>query len=211
MKKIILTALALFMSVNSYAQIRVYDPSTGQEKDLNYLVKTGAVNKEKADALPPQKEKTMTKEDLIKMMNRIPDSNKPIDQRKITGLGTLLVFTEMKGVDKSFSKFLNSVGEVDGIKKLFFLKQPKSGASFLSMAVQTEGELKQKLKVDNNNKNARRMHVNSYPVMIYIAPDGSKSRYSASSGGLTALKIRLGEIKTILEDQNKLTEVEDWD
>lgn len=202
---------AVFVAVNSYAGIKVYDPSTGQEKDLDYLVKTGAVNKEKVESMSPQEKKIMNKEDLIRMMNRIPDSNKPIDQRSITGLGTLLVFTEMKGIDKSFSKFLNSVGDVDGIKKIFFLKQPKSGASFLSLAVQTEGELDQRLKIDPKNKNARRMHVNSYPIMIYIAPDGSKARYSASSGGLTALKIRLGEIKTILEEQNKLTELKEWD
>lgn len=228
-KTIYLSLFALVASLSAEAQIRVYNPNTGKDMKIETLVDHGVLSIPKneshsLDSSGKSKDKQYDPNDesryvqvyqtraekreaaqkkLMSMMNEVPDSKKPVEKRSIENMGTIVGFIEMKSFDKSMVKVMNSIGEMSDVNSVFYMKQFKSMASLSSFAVKVGDGLKERFKVDSNNKNARRMHVGSYPVLIYIAPDKSMARYSFSSGGLTALKIKIGEVKAILEMQEK--------
>lgn len=207
MKKILFICSVLMFTYSASAAVRVYNAETGEKTGVKTLVNSGAVIPEMGELTEDQLKK-MTKADFFKYINQPPDSHKPIEKQKLTGLGTVMYFTSLDSLGKKQAKVMTRVSKLEGVRLEFFIKELKSNTARVLIAAKTGGELDVFLKTDSNNKVARRLHVDSYPQIIYIAPDGSRARYSGSSGGLTALKIKLGEIKALLELQEKAKQVE---
>lgn len=203
--------LACLFAVESYAQIRVYDPTTGQEKSLKYLEQVGAVddikpleqenhrlNKSKYYSELAGREFT-SREDLLNYMNQVPDRHKPIDQQKISGLGTVVVFGSIATLNEENSEYMNSIKNIPSVRKEFFLKQPNTIGAVASLAVKTKAKFKGEYAFDNGGKNARQLRVSSYPAVIYIAPDGSQARFDLTAGGVTALRMKIGEVQALMQ------------
>jgi hypothetical protein len=198
---IIATALFLF-AFNANAGITVYDAQSGQKKDAKYLIQQDALIPA-AGELTEEQFRTMKKSDFIKYIKQVPDENKPVEQQKLSKLGTVLFFTDLDSLDNSLTKVMNSVNELKEVRVVFYLKELKASSAYMLVSFKTNGKLKAELAVDSGNKVARRLHVDSYPQMIYLMPDKNQARYSGSNGGLAALKMRIGELKTLQELQAK--------
>tara|TARA_Y100000590_G_scaffold315461_1_gene356757 strand:+ start:1564 stop:2235 length:672 start_codon:yes stop_codon:yes gene_type:complete len=209
--KILIILLTCLISLESYAQIRVYDPTTGEEKSLKYLEKVGAVD----DVSPLEEEnhkinrskyyskvadrEFRTKEELFEYMKQIPDRQKPIDQQKISGLGTVVVFGSIATLDEENSEYMNSIRNISNVRTKFYLKRPNTIASLASLAVKTKAAFKGELLFDSGGKNARQLRVSSYPTVIYIAPDGSQARFELTAGGVNALRMKIGEVYALMQ------------
>tara|TARA_Y100001960_G_scaffold66122_1_gene69600 strand:- start:1197 stop:1820 length:624 start_codon:yes stop_codon:yes gene_type:complete len=193
----LLSIIAVLFAFNANAGITIYD-AEGNEKNSNYLVKQGGWVPE-AGELTKEDLKKMNKADFVKYINQIPDENKPIEKQKVRNLGTVIYFVDLDNVNRTTSDVMNSIEEIEGVRKVYYLKQPKAVSALILLATKTDGKLDVDLKIDSGNKVARRLHVDDYPQMMYLMPDGTKSRYSGKKGGLMALKLRIGEVKALLE------------
>tara|TARA_Y100000590_G_scaffold111764_1_gene127454 strand:+ start:3377 stop:4048 length:672 start_codon:yes stop_codon:yes gene_type:complete len=209
--RILTILLACLFALESYAQIRVYDPTTGEEKSLDYLKKVGAV-----DDLKPLEEENYkinrskyysevagrefrTKEELFEYMNQVPDRHKPIDQQKISGLGTVVVFGSIATLDEEKAENMNSIKAIPNIRTEFYLKRPNSMAALATLGVKTGAVFEGELKFDSGGDNARQLRVSNYPAVIYIAPDGSQARFNLTAGGVTALRMKIGEVQALMQ------------
>lgn len=199
---IILTACLCLFAFNANAGITVYDAQSGQKKDAKYLIQQDALIPA-AGELTEEQFRTMKKSDFIKYIKQVPDENKPIEQQKLSKLGTVIFFTDLDSLDANLTNVMNSVNELSEVRTVFYLKELKAMSAYTLVALKTNGKLKTELAIDSGAKNARRLHVDSYPQMIYLMPDKTQARYSGSSGGLAALKMRIGELKTLQELQAK--------
>lgn len=129
------------------------------------------------------------------MMKEEADHNKNIEDRKIHGLGTVVVFADMKKLERSDAKVLNALDNLDGVTSVFYTPQARNMLAYHPMAMKMRGELDVSFKFDSGGRNARRLHVDTWPQVIYIDPEKNISRYAMTAGGLQALRLRLGEVQ----------------
>lgn len=200
MKKIYIVFTVLF-AFNSYAGIRVYDAQSGKEQDKEVLIKQDTTMPALGD-LTEEQFKKMSKQDFFKYIKQEPNENKNIEKQKITNLGTVIFFTDIKSLNPSISDLMNELGEVKDIRSEFYLKEPRTASAFSLAGLKMGKDFKHKLKVDSNGKNVRRLHVNSFPAIIFVDKNKNISRYSGTSGGVMALKLRLGEARALEQTYN---------
>jgi hypothetical protein len=137
---------------------------------------------------------------LDSLLAQEAEHNKNIEDRKISNLGTVVVFVDVLKLERSDAKNLMGFKELNDVAVEFFMAPLKTPLAMQSVSFKMRGELDGVMfSSDKENKNARRLHVNSYPQVIYIDPDMNRSRYGMSSGGLAALKLRLGEVAAYKE------------
>lgn len=194
--KLLSILIALF-SFSANAEIIIYD-GEGNKKNADYLVKQGGWVPE-AGELTKDDLKKMNRSDFVKYINQVPDETKPIEKQKVRNLGTVIYFVDLDNIGKEITKVMNEIDGIDNVRKVYYLKEPRAVSAMVLLASRSNGKLKVEMKIDSGNKAARRLHVDTYPQMMYLMPDGSKARYSGKNGGLTALKLRIGEVKALQE------------
>ncbi|MCP4356162.1 MAG: hypothetical protein GY793_11175, partial [Proteobacteria bacterium] len=52
----------------------------------------------------------------------------------------------------------------------------------------------------DDGKYARKFHVTRYPEVIYVSPEGVKSRYGLTLGSVMALKLRIQEMANVMKN-----------
>lgn len=129
------------------------------------------------------------------LMKQEADHNKNIEERKIYGLGTVVVFADMKKLERSDAKILNTLDNLEGVSSVFYTPETANMLAYYPVAMKMRGELEVSFTFDSNGRNARRLHVDTWPQIIYIDPERNISRYAMTSGGLQALRLRLGEVQ----------------
>lgn len=129
------------------------------------------------------------------MVKEEAEHNKNIEDRKIHGLGTVVVFADMKTLERSDAKVLNAIKDLEGVTSAFYTPQARNMLAYYPMSMKMRGELDVSFKFDSGGRNARRLHVDSWPQIIYIDPEKNMSRYAMTTGGLKALRLRLGEVE----------------
>lgn len=186
------------MAPATQSSIKIYNAQTGKESDLNLLRSQGALEEEPFWELTEEDKKNLDKRKFIEYIKQRPDSHRDLEKQNLKGLGLVVYFVDIKSLDNSIGKMINKVSSLEGVRTEFYLKQPRANSALMSAALKVDEETMEYLTIDSGNKTARRLHVNSYPQIIYIDPDKNWSRYGGNSGGVSALKLRLGEIREIL-------------
>lgn len=195
--KNILVLVFICAALDVSAGIRVYNPETNKEikKPVEYLKQQGVIPG--PGELTEEQFKNMSKADFKDYINQVPNDNKKIENQKLSGMGTVLYFTDIKSLEPKSSKIMNKVGELKDVRVEFFFKQPKTPSAVSLVGLKMGTDFKYMIKMDSRNKIIRRLHVSSFPTIIYIDPDQNRSSYSGSAGGVAALKMRINELKTL--------------
>lgn len=202
LKRIIIVLFIVLFSVQSNAQIRVYNPDTGKSMNADVLINSGALGVDSGKAtskMTESEKKSLILKDVDKKLGITKQIQEKKAKAKKINLGKVFVFTDVTKFDEDNVEAINKLAEsVTKVSKEYYIKPFSSPIALLASGFRAKEELNIYLKDDRGENLARKMHVTKYPEIIYIEPKGQKSRYALSKGGVTALKMRIAEVESTI-------------